>query len=228
MSRSKLQTATRPRGGAGTQGRTQERSGVTQAKLVEAAILEFTERGYDGVTLRDIETAANVQRGLVKYHFGGKEGLFRAVVDTLFGELEEYRRSRQEAEQDLSPKERLAYRIRSFVRYSARRPELNRLMSQEGKHDSWRLRYILDAFLRRAVNNTKDMAVAHLSLTSEAFCHWYYLYVGSGAFVFSMAPEAQKLFGIDVMTEEFIDRHAHLVANMLLSVMEASASEGEM
>ena len=197
----------------------QERGDVTKTKLLEAAIQEFSERGDDGVTLRDIETAADVQRSLVKYHFGGKEEIFKAVVDEVFSSLESFRSSRRQTEQDLSPKERLAFRVRSFVRYSATRPALNRLMSQEGKRDSWRLRYILDAFLRRAVNDTKDMAVEHLSLTSEEFCHWYYLYVGSGAFVFSMAPEAQKLFGIDVKSDEFIDRHAHIVADMLLSVM---------
>ena len=196
-----------------------QKSVKTKQKLLDAAIREFSERGYDGVTLRDIETAANVQRSLVKYHYGGKDEIFKAVVDEIFTALEEFRKSRRETELDLSPKERLAFRVRSFVRYSAKRPELNRLMSQEGKRDSWRLRYILDAFLRRAVNNLKDLASAHLSLTSEQFCHWYYLHVGSGAFVFSMAPEAQKLFGVDVTSDEFIDRHAHIVADMLLTVM---------
>jgi AcrR family transcriptional regulator len=195
----------------------QERGDVTKTKLLEAAIQEFSERGYDGVTLKDIETLADLQRGLVKYHFGGKEQIYKAVVHEVLGTLYEFRRVRRETERDLSPRQRLAFRIRSFVRYSAQRPELNRLMAQEGKHDSWRLRYILDQFLRQMVFELKDLAGPKFSLSNEDFCHWYYIYVGAGAFMFSMAPEAQKLFGIDVTSEVVVERHANLVAELLLS-----------
>ncbi|MEM7663627.1 MAG: TetR/AcrR family transcriptional regulator [Pseudomonadota bacterium] len=198
----------------------QERGDVTKTKLLEAAIQEFSERGYDGVTLKDVETLADVQRGLVKYHYGGKEQIFKAVVDEVLGKIHEFRRDRRDTERDLSPRERLGFRIRSFVRYSAQRPELNRLMAQEGKRDSWRMRYILDMFLRQMVFDLKDLVSANLSLSSEEFCHWYYIYVGAGAFMFSMAPEAQKLFGIDVTSEEVVDRHAHMVAELLLSKVE--------
>lgn len=200
----------------------QERGEVTKAKLLEAAIQEFSERGYDGVTLKDIETLADVQRGLVKYHYSGKEQIYKAVVNEVLGKIHEFRRARRNTERDLSPRERLGFRIRSFVRYSAQRPELNRLMAQEGKRDSWRMRYILDMFLRQMVFDLKDLVSANLSLSSEEFCHWYYIYVGAGAFMFSMAPEAQKLFGIDVTSEEVVDRHAHMVAELLLSKVEFS------
>lgn len=205
----------------------QERGDVTKSKLLEAAIQEFSERGYDGVTLKDVETLADVQRGLVKYHYGGKEQIYKAVVDEVLGKIHEFRRARRDTERDLSPRERLGFRIRSFVRYSAQRPELNRLMAQEGKRDSWRMRYILDKFLRQMVFDLKDLVSANLSLSSEEFCHWYYIYVGAGAFMFSMAPEAQKLFGIDVTTEEVVDRHAHMVAELLLSKVEFG-TDGEM
>ena len=209
----KAQPKTRRRG-------QQERGDATKTKLLEAAIQEFSERGYDGVTLKDIETIADIQRGLVKYHFGGKEEIYKAVVDEVLGKIHEFRRNRRATEQDLSPRERLGFRIRSFVRYSAQRPELNRLMAQEGKHDSWRMRYILDQFLRQMVFDLKDLVGANILLSNEEFCHWYYIYVGAGAFMFSMAPEAQKLFGIDVTSEEVVDRHAHMVANLLLSTVE--------
>ncbi|MEO0465667.1 MAG: TetR family transcriptional regulator [Pseudomonadota bacterium] len=217
-------SSTRPAPGR----RAQERGDATKAKLVEAASREFTGRGYDGVTLRDIETAADVQRGLVKYHFGGKEDIFKAVVNEIFGNLIKYRDERDETAKDLSPKERLAFRIRSFVRYSAARPELNRLMVQEGKTDSWRLAYILDNHLRQTVLDLKDQATINLSLTNEEFCHWYFMYIGASALMFSMAPEAKKVFGIDVTSENVVTRHAHMVANLLLSgVTEISGNEDQ-
>ncbi|MEL6830943.1 MAG: TetR family transcriptional regulator [Pseudomonadota bacterium] len=203
----------------------QERGDVTKAKLLASATLLFTERGYDGVTIRDIETNAKVQRGLVKYHFGAKEDIYKSVVEDTLGRLYEYRKARKDTERDLSPHERLRFRIRTFVRYSAERPELNRLMAQEGKHDSWRLRYILDTFLRQMVMDLRDLTSEQLNLTSEEFCHWYYIYIGSGAFMFSMAPEAKKLFGIDVTSEEFVDRHADMVADLLITRVQHARSE---
>ena len=55
--------------------RTQERTEATRNKLLEAAAVLFTEHGFEGVTIRDLENAADVQRGLLSYHFGDKETL---------------------------------------------------------------------------------------------------------------------------------------------------------
>ena len=41
----------------------------------------FAERGIDGTTIRDIASAAGVSGGLVRHHFGSKEGL-RDACDT--------------------------------------------------------------------------------------------------------------------------------------------------
>ena len=200
--------------------RKQERAEVTKSRLIDAAIQEFSDKGFNGVTARDIEVKADVQRGLLKYHFGDKADLWKAAISKIFGELKDFRHARLEMARDLPPEQRLAFRIRSFVRFTAKHPELNRLMAQEGKHDSWRLRYILDTFLRQMVMDLRDLTSEQLNLTSEEFCHWYYIYIGSGAFMFSMAPEAKKLFGIDVTSEEFVDRHADMVADLLISRMQ--------
>jgi hypothetical protein len=39
---------------------------------------------------------------------------------------------------------------------------------------------------------------------------------GAGAFVFSAEHECRQLFGVDPRAEDFVDRHADLVANLLL------------
>ena len=40
----------------------------------------FAQRGYNGVSVRDIARAAGVNVAAVSYHFGSKEGLFREVI----------------------------------------------------------------------------------------------------------------------------------------------------
>ncbi|MEL7028781.1 MAG: TetR family transcriptional regulator [Pseudomonadota bacterium] len=202
--------------------KTQERTEATKGKLLEAALKEFADRGFDAVTVRDIEVAAGVQRGLLSYHFGDKQTLWTAAVENIVHEYREYRRVRSEVVKDLSEHEQLAFRIRAFVRFSAKRPELNRLMMQEGKRDNPRLRYIIDNFLRESRPELRKLVQSDLSLTDEEFIHWYYMYLGGSALVFSLAPEAKQLFDIDVTDEDFITRHAQFVANFLTGGFPAS------
>ncbi|GAB4141671.1 MAG: TetR/AcrR family transcriptional regulator [Sphingomonadales bacterium] len=53
----------------------------TKTRILDAAEALFAQRGFDGVSLRDIAQRAGVQLALTHYHCGAKEDLFRAVVD---------------------------------------------------------------------------------------------------------------------------------------------------
>lgn len=70
---------------------------VTRARIVDAAMALFAERGYDGVSTRDLGKRAEVNIATLNYHFGGKQRLYSAVVD------EVYRRVRTELAGTLLP-----------------------------------------------------------------------------------------------------------------------------
>ena len=195
--------------------RPQERAEVTRRKLIEVALREFSERGFDAVTVRDIEVAAGVQRNLLSYHFGSKDEMWKAAAANVFNRLEKFTNERQDLARDLSPRERLAYTIRSYVRFSARHPELNRMMIQEGKQDSWRIHWLADEFLRPQAAAIRRLVNTDHKINNQQFLHWYYVFV-SGAMMFSMAPEAAVLFNSDVLDEEIVDRHARTMASLLL------------
>jgi AcrR family transcriptional regulator len=48
---------------------------TARARIRDAALRLFAERGIDGATIRDIARAAGVSAGLVRHHFGSKEAL---------------------------------------------------------------------------------------------------------------------------------------------------------
>lgn len=52
----------------------------TRARIRDAAMAEFGEKGFKGATMKSIATAAGVSVGLVQHHFGTKDGL-RAACD---------------------------------------------------------------------------------------------------------------------------------------------------
>jgi AcrR family transcriptional regulator len=66
-------------GRAGRERSGKERNG--KERILDAAEQLFAQRGFYGVSLRDITQAAGVDVALVGYHFGNKRELFTAVFE---------------------------------------------------------------------------------------------------------------------------------------------------
>ena len=60
---------------------------TARARIRDAAIVLFGERGIDQATIREIAQAAEVSSGLLRHHFGSKEGLRDACDEYAMGEL---------------------------------------------------------------------------------------------------------------------------------------------
>lgn len=59
----------------------------SRERLLAAAAKMFAARGYDGVSVRELATAARVNVAAVSYHFGGKRGLYLAALEDLMEEM---------------------------------------------------------------------------------------------------------------------------------------------
>lgn len=82
------------------------KSEETKGHMMKAAIESFIRYGYEGSAMRDIANAAGASMGLIRYHFGRKEDLYR---DTLAFVSEQYNavclEALAEARQTGSPEE---------------------------------------------------------------------------------------------------------------------------
>lgn len=56
--------------------------GDTRARLIEVAAEYFARHGFEAASQRAIQRQAGVNPASAHYHFGSKESLYRAVVDT--------------------------------------------------------------------------------------------------------------------------------------------------
>ena len=60
-------------------------SGNTREQIVLAAIKVFADRGYEKATVREIcRRAGAANLNAVNYYFGGKENLYRAILEIMF------------------------------------------------------------------------------------------------------------------------------------------------
>jgi len=69
---------------ANPKGKTNKSRGEeTREKLIQVGLKLFALNGYNGVSMRNIASVAEVNLATVGYHFGGKLGLYEAVLRSL-------------------------------------------------------------------------------------------------------------------------------------------------
>lgn len=61
-------------------------SETTRCAALDAAQRLFAEKGFAGTSMREIASASGISQPLIHYHFGSKEGLYRAVKERLIRE----------------------------------------------------------------------------------------------------------------------------------------------
>lgn len=90
----------------------------TRAKLIEAAGQLIAEYGYAKVTSKSICEKAGVNLAAVNYHFGSRNGLYLAVLQSVHEYLLDVEKLQQLDEEAMSPKEKVSYIMDFFVEYA--------------------------------------------------------------------------------------------------------------
>ena len=194
----------------------------TQARILAAATQLFAEKGFDGTGIRDIEAAAKVKRGVVTYHFGNKEDVWKAMFTQAFMPYIEDIRSKKDLLRALDPDKRARMLLEGFIRASAERPYMNQLMIQENFTDTWRSKWIIKNFLKPMRVLGEEIADGDplLSLI-EKDPHTRYAILGACNMVFSHRCEVKAMFGEDVSNQAFIDRHVETVLAMVEGMIKS-------
>jgi len=60
--------------------RTKEEAAITREQLLKKALAVFSKKGYAATTLQDIAREADVTRGAIYHHFGGKAELYNTLI----------------------------------------------------------------------------------------------------------------------------------------------------
>lgn len=74
---------------------------ITMQSLMEVGRAAFTQHGYADASMEEIVAQAGVTRGALYHHFGSKEGLFKAVLETIQTEVAQRIEESSDAESDL-------------------------------------------------------------------------------------------------------------------------------
>ena len=126
----------------------QQRSIVTQQKLLDAAISAFSENGFKGTSTRDIADRAGVHHPLITYHFKNKNQLWRAAADRIFREFNISLVKAMAEVPEMDPKARAEAFVRTYVHYAHAQPALHKIILQESSNSSERLEWLVETHLK--------------------------------------------------------------------------------
>lgn len=132
----------------GSSRKQQQRSIVTQHKLLDAATEAFSENGFKGTSTREIADRAGVHHPLITYHFKNKELLWRAAADRMFREFSKALAKVMTDVPASEPRRRAENLVRTYVRYAHSHPALHKIIMQEASHPSDRLDWLIEKHLR--------------------------------------------------------------------------------
>lgn len=191
---------------------------ATKERIVAAAVDLFSERSFDGASTREIAARAGVTQPLLNYHFRSKDELWRAAVDSIFGTLRAVMGSRTTGLRGVDDVTAARLMVHEFVTFSARHPQLHRIITQESKVDGPRMDYLVDTHVRPLYDTTValfERLVAQGAVPPIAPAHLYYILTGAGPTMFVLGPEVRRLSGLDPTDDAVIEAHADAVCRLL-------------
>jgi len=117
-------------------------------EILDLALQAFAAQGYEAMSLRSLNAQLGLSHGTISQRFGTKERLYFAAVDQGFtsflADIEERRRAALDPTDPPDDLADLRATIRAYLGAALLRPELGRLMNQEGLFPTPRLQYIVE------------------------------------------------------------------------------------
>lgn len=212
---------TRPRGRPARDARSVEE---TRAAILKAALTLFSERGFEGVALRDIAACAGVEHSLVRYHFTDKANLWRAALRDLIDRMNAERGAHWRSTRGQPLIERFKASLRDYVRYCARNPEHARIMVHETVADSDRTVWIAEQIVgpqHRVARRTLEALMDEGWLPRMEPRRLIYMLSAAAQAPFTLAGELRHAYGVDPSQEAEIEAHADALIAMFVRARQA-------
>jgi AcrR family transcriptional regulator len=102
---------------------------ATRRDIIDVATREFADKGYSGARVDEIAARTRTSKRMIYYYFGGKEGLYIAVLENAYGRIRTIEGSLDLENQ--APEEALRRLVAFTFDYQNAHPEFIRLVMNE-------------------------------------------------------------------------------------------------
>ena len=204
---------------------------ATRESILRAATKVFAKYGYDGGSVEKISKAANSVDRMIYYYFGSKEGLFIAVLESIYRRMDD---AEAALHLDASrPVEALAAVIRFVLGYYRKNPEFVTLLNTENLHKG---RHIAKSLRAREyssqaiaiIRKLLESGVAQGLFRPEVAARDLYLLIASAGYFYTSNRHTLTAFlGEPLETPEAVAHWEDFVTETVLRTVDARPSEEE-
>lgn len=175
---------------------------ASRRQLLDAARAEFAAKGLMGARVSAIARQAGLNKQLVYHYFGSKDELYRAVLESVYGEIRAQERALSLG--DLPPAEAMAKLIGFSFDYLAAHPDFIALLNDENGHGARhlaasRLMHEMHSPLIALIRKTLREGAEHGVLRGDMDPLQLYVSIAAlGYFYFSNNRTLSAIFGRDL------------------------------
>lgn len=187
--------------------------------ILDAAEQLFADRGYDATSLTDVGAAAGVSRGTPGYFFGGKEQLYRAVLERCLERVRQAVRSGRERAlaSNEPPEVVLEGAVGEYFDFILANPAFVRLLEREALDGGRQLATLpphleaaqeaLGAIVTELAFDPAEQAEARQLLISMLALSWFHVV---------HAPTVLRALGIQASDPAFLEERRRHVVNLVV------------
>jgi AcrR family transcriptional regulator len=192
----------------------QQRSVETRAAILDAAIAEFAERGFEGASIRAIADRLDLQHPLITYHYRSKDILWRAAAEHAFAQIRTAWDTLPPEGSELSPLVRLRQEYTALFRYTVAFPEFHRFMRQEALTNNPRLKWLAETVLAPLLARLLPQIIEAQKrglLPAVDPILFHYMMVSLTAALSEFGPEMQVTSGLSSDDTKVVEAYWRLV-----------------
>jgi TetR/AcrR family transcriptional regulator len=194
--------------------REQARSIETRRAIMDAALNEFAERGFDGASMRRIGERAGLEYTLITYHFRNKDTLWRAVAEDAFAQIEAKWNEAIPTDAEMSAADRVREEFRTFLKFTIEHTAFHHFMLRENLGNSPRLEWLVE----NVVSKTRERilpqiraAQAEGTLLKVDPNLLYYMLIGMTSVLSSLKGEMSATIDFSLDDPKAVSRYWKLV-----------------
>ncbi len=198
--------------------RRRQRGDDVRGRVLGSALQCFSAFGFEGTSTREVAARAGVTHTLVLYHFLSKEQLWHAAFEQAMQGYATAVSPVFEAVEGASAAEALRKFIDVFVRQAASKPEIYRIIFNEGNVSSERLNWIVRHFLRdhfKSVCHLIRLGQAEGTVRQCDVARLYYMIMMMGGSLPAIATEYKELTGRSVASESEVLRNTAFIYELV-------------
>src|SRR5262245_30618217 len=197
---------------------------ATRAKILKAALSEFSERGLPAASTDDIAERCGVNKRMIYYYFGSKEGLYLAALELVFENL--VARERDMQIEHLEPPAAIEAMINLKIDYYLENPHFISFLSMENFYKARHLRKSKKLRMFRAPLTEVIARILKRGQDGGHFRHnvepvdFYVSLCALCIMYFSNQHTLGVIFGREMTTLANIERRRRTVVDFVLSYLQ--------